>query len=265
MAGHDAPMPLAQALCDVAVGRAVVAHAQDAVLLCPLVRDGEHPSLHGNGLVEGRLEHAHLPHLRQQALKHRNRLQIRPVVCGCDGVEGAHALKNILRQEVHAVVVLGEHGLVAHGRDFLQAGKYAQFAARQCVQEQLDSGGVVRHRKVFPVNFSGGRGIGEDRILRTHALNAPLRQNRVFRHLPQLELQGCAAGVANQYLHGTSRKDFCCTYVSAFNISILSVAPRFVNIHFGFDAVLISEAYIIRRNAPAQFGKRFFHRSAQND
>ena len=99
------------------MGRAVVAHAHDAVLLVPLIGQRVEPPLQRDGLVERRLEHTDEPRLRQRLSELADSLKIRRVVRRGDEEIFAHRVKHLVRQLVHAVISLGKHGLEAHGFD----------------------------------------------------------------------------------------------------------------------------------------------------
>ena len=181
---------------DVAVARAVIAHAHAAVFLIPFIGHGKHPAFQRNGAVEGRLEHAHPRRRRQQLLKHADGLQVRPVVGRGDGEVGPHALQHFLRQEVDAIVVLGQHRLEAHRLNVVQG----RDGVAQCVQKTTDAGGVIGDVQSLLTDVAGGGIVVEYGIGRPHPLHLAVRKHIQLRHLPQLEFQRCAARVANQYL-----------------------------------------------------------------
>ena len=95
----------------------MIAHAHDAVALIPLVGHGEDAPLSGDGPVKGRLEHAHPGHLGHELFKHADGLQIGAVVGRRHGVVVPHALKDLLGEQVDAVVAPGQDGLKPHGLD----------------------------------------------------------------------------------------------------------------------------------------------------
>ena len=162
----------------------MVAHAPDSVLLRPFIGDGEYAALAWDGAMEIGFKYADLARVRQKLLKYADGFQIGAVVRGRDGEIIAHAAQRFFIQRMHAVMIAGKHGFVAHRFDFAHIADRARFRSRERSQEHGNSFGVIAHGHIFPGKARIAAAVGKDAVFGAHALYAPLRQRAVSRHLP---------------------------------------------------------------------------------